>query len=90
MLKTHTHGYNNQRTPPKPTTNQNKPNKQNKGVAHGAWDNELDLLAATRDLLSYLPSNTRSPPPRVATADPADRRCEPLERLVPNSADVRE
>jgi acetyl-CoA carboxylase carboxyltransferase component len=29
------------------------------GVAHGAWDNELELLSAVRELITYLPLNNR-------------------------------
>lgn len=36
---------------------------QRSGVAHGAWDNELDALAAIRQLYSYLPLSNRSPLP---------------------------
>jgi hypothetical protein len=29
------------------------------GVAHGAWNNELELLAAVRELVTYLPLSNR-------------------------------
>jgi hypothetical protein len=29
------------------------------GVAQGAWDNELELLSAVRELVTYLPLNNR-------------------------------
>lgn len=35
------------------------------GVAHGAWDNELDALAGLRELLSFLPLSNRAELPRV-------------------------
>lgn len=35
------------------------------GVAHGAFDNELDALAGMRELLSFLPLSNRETAPRV-------------------------
>jgi hypothetical protein len=29
------------------------------GVAHGAWNNELELLSAVRELVTYLPLSNR-------------------------------
>ncbi|MFE9595764.1 acyl-CoA carboxylase subunit beta [Streptomyces sp. NPDC006294] len=53
------------------------------GVAHFAYDDEETCIAEVRFLLSMLPANNREKPPRSATADPADRRCEALLDLVP-------
>lgn len=44
---------------------------QRSGVAHGAWDNELDALAAIRQLYSYLPLSNRSPLPTAGFPVPA-------------------
>ena len=38
------------------------------GVAHGAFDNDLEALAAARELLSYLPLSNRERPPQVSAA----------------------
>src|SRR5712664_53589 len=46
------------------------------GVAHFAYDSELEALAAIRTLLSYLPSNNLDDPPVRTTGDPVDRRDE--------------
>lgn len=53
------------------------------GVAHFAFDNEIDTLLATRKLMSYLPLNNREKPPIRPTNDSADRLCEKLHRIIP-------
>ncbi|KAK9812615.1 hypothetical protein WJX72_000647 [[Myrmecia] bisecta] len=55
------------------------------GVAHGAWDNDLEALAGIRTLFSFLPSSSRSPPPQVACNDPVNRDCMGLDHLIPES-----
>src|SRR5262245_41040645 len=55
------------------------------GVAHFAVENDRECIAVIRDLLSFLPSNNLDDPPRLKSADPADREDEALERLVPAS-----
>src|SRR6516162_9973511 len=55
------------------------------GVCHlEALDDESALLTI-RDLLSYIPSNNVDDPPFVATPDPADRRDETLDSIVPEN-----
>jgi propionyl-CoA carboxylase beta chain len=46
------------------------------GVAHGAFDNDISLLARTRELVDFLPLSNRHPLPQRVTDDPAyvDRR----------------
>ena len=53
------------------------------GVAHFVSTDDTDCLAMIRELLSFLPSNNVDDPPRRPTADPADRREESLNTLVP-------
>src|SRR5256884_2387443 len=53
------------------------------GVAHFISRDDADCLAMIRELMSFLPSNNLEDPPRRATSDPADRRDEALNRLVP-------
>ncbi|MER5276902.1 acyl-CoA carboxylase subunit beta [Streptomyces sp. NPDC002809] len=64
------------------------------GVAHFAFADEATCLAEVRYLLSLLPSNNRETPPVCPTADPPDRRCEDLLRIVPTDGkmpyDMRE
>ncbi|NJD18388.1 MAG: acyl-CoA carboxylase subunit beta [Gemmatimonadetes bacterium] len=55
------------------------------GVAHFAFDNEPQCLAAVRALVEYLPqNNAEAPAPRVST-DPADRQDERLLEVVPDN-----
>lgn len=58
------------------------------GVAHGAWDNELELLSAVRELVTYLPLNNREKPPLYQSPDPDDRLCPMLDRIIPEQAEV--
>jgi acetyl-CoA carboxylase carboxyltransferase component len=55
----------------------------------GVGDNEVPDDAAciveVRRFLSYLPSSNQSPPPFVASDDPADRPVAGLEKIVPAS-----
>ncbi len=55
------------------------------GAAHFAVPTDKDCLALLRQLLGYLPGNNLDDPPRVETADPADRESADLENLVPAS-----
>ncbi|EFN54302.1 hypothetical protein CHLNCDRAFT_56212 [Chlorella variabilis] len=52
------------------------------GVAHGAYDNELDALAGLRELLSFLPLSNRASLPRIPASDPADRLCPFLDYVA--------
>lgn len=54
------------------------------GVAHRVAENEAEVLALTRQLLSYLPSNNMSDPPYVATSDDPSRMEAALDDLVPD------
>ena len=54
------------------------------GVAHFIAPDDADCLAMIRELLSFLPSNNVDDPPRRATSDPADRRDDALNTLVPD------
>jgi propionyl-CoA carboxylase beta chain len=53
------------------------------GVAHFAVPNDRECIALVRDLLSYMPGNNLEEPPLRPTGDPADRRDEALDTLVP-------
>ena len=56
----------------------------------GVGDNEVDddatCIASVRRFLSYLPSSNDSPPPALASDDPAERSVTELERIVPTSS----
>src|SRR5207237_284185 len=53
------------------------------GVAHFAADSEEECLALIRELLTFLPQNNLEDPPLRPTQDPADRRDEALQSVVP-------
>lgn len=55
------------------------------GVAHGAFDNDLEALAAVRQLVEFLPSNWKSGNNQIDIADPVDRICPYLDQIVPES-----
>ena len=53
------------------------------GVAHFMSRDDADCLAMIRELMSFLPSNNLEDPPIRPTTDPASRREEFLNTLVP-------
>jgi propionyl-CoA carboxylase beta chain len=55
------------------------------GNAHFAVENDHECLLLLRELLSFLPSNNVDEPPRIDSADPADREDEDLDSVVPDS-----
>jgi propionyl-CoA carboxylase beta chain len=57
------------------------------GVAHFIARDDADGLALIRELLSFMPQNNQEDPPRVESRDPADRRDEQLDSLVPVEPD---
>ena len=56
------------------------------GVSHFECSSEEECIAAIRELLSFIPSNNAEDPPFLPTDDPADRRDEALNTLVPENA----
>jgi propionyl-CoA carboxylase beta chain len=56
------------------------------GVAQFVAADDADCLAMIRELLSFLPSNNLEDPPRKPSSDPAERRDETLNALVPDEA----
>lgn len=56
------------------------------GVAHFVSADDADCCAMIRELFSFLPSNNVDDPPRKASGDPADRRSEELNSMVPEDA----
>jgi propionyl-CoA carboxylase beta chain len=53
------------------------------GACHLAHDTELECLAATRRLLSFLPANNTEKAPHKFTRDPANRQIPMLNNIVP-------
>jgi propionyl-CoA carboxylase beta chain len=58
------------------------------GVAHRAFDNDVDALLRVRELVNLLPLSNREKPPRLRSNDPRDRLCEPLEGMIPTDPNV--
>ena len=56
------------------------------GVAHFAVEDDRECLLLIRELLAFLPSNNVDEPPRLESADPADREEAALDTIVPPSA----
>ena len=55
------------------------------GVSHFAANDDAHAMGLIRRLLSFIPQNNHEDPPRVASDDPADRREESLNGLVPDN-----
>ncbi|MEQ9328433.1 MAG: acyl-CoA carboxylase subunit beta [Rhodospirillales bacterium] len=55
------------------------------GVAHAAFENDIDALLNLRRFVDFLPSNNREKPPVWDTEDPADRPEMALDTLVPEN-----
>ena len=53
------------------------------GVAHRAFENDVDGIARLRELMSFLPQSAREEAPRRPTADPSDRVVPSLDDIVP-------
>ncbi|XP_019628030.1 PREDICTED: propionyl-CoA carboxylase beta chain, mitochondrial-like [Branchiostoma belcheri] len=53
------------------------------GVAHRAFENDIDALLRLREFYNFLPLSNRDPAPIRPTEDPADRLCPVLDHLVP-------
>jgi len=54
------------------------------GVAHLAAQDEAEAMSLCRRILDHLPQNNLSKPADRATSDPADRRDETLDGIVPD------
>uniref|UniRef100_A0A0K0EZM4 Propionyl-CoA carboxylase beta chain, mitochondrial n=1 Tax=Strongyloides venezuelensis TaxID=75913 RepID=A0A0K0EZM4_STRVS len=53
------------------------------GVAHGAFDNDIDALLNMRALFNYLPLSCNEPPPTRMCEDPWDRDVPNLDTVIP-------
>jgi len=64
------------------------------GVADGAFQDDVETLLMTRQLVNFLPANNREKPPLRPTPDNADREELSLDTLVPDdtnkSYDIKE
>ena len=55
------------------------------GVSDGAFENDIELLLMTRNLMDYLPANNKEPVPSRPCDDPASREEASLDTLVPDN-----
>ncbi len=55
------------------------------GVAHAAFDNEIECLMAVRKLMMYIPSNNRDDLHHLPTTDNAERLCIKLDTIIPEN-----
>lgn len=53
------------------------------GVAHRAFDNDVDALLSLREFLTFLPSSNREAPPCRECHDPVDRLVPFLDYVIP-------
>ncbi|XP_022654747.1 propionyl-CoA carboxylase beta chain, mitochondrial-like isoform X1 [Varroa jacobsoni] len=60
-----------------------KTHTQTSGVAHGAFENDVDALTQLRRLYDFLPLNNKEGPPRRICHDPWDRPVYSLDTVVP-------
>jgi len=58
------------------------------GVAHGAFENDLDMLMQTRRLFSFLPLSNREDAPHLGCDDPADRPSAVLDGIIPDNPNM--
>lgn len=60
-----------------------KTHTQTSGVAHGAFDNDVEALIQLRDLMTYLPQSNKDQSPVRPCDDPWDREVPSLDTAVP-------
>jgi hypothetical protein len=60
------------------------------GVAHGAFDNDIEALAQVREFFNFLPLSAKDKDggPVLPNDDPIDRKCDSLDNVVPTDPNV--
>jgi propionyl-CoA carboxylase beta chain len=58
------------------------------GVAHLAYDNDVEALRKMRDLFDFLPLNNKDTPPVRSSTDTRDRSCAALNHMIPDDPNV--
>lgn len=61
---------------------------QKSSVADAAFDNDIETLLEVRRLFDYLPLSASEKAPKLPTNDEIDRQAEPLDTLIPDSANT--
>jgi len=54
------------------------------GVAHGAFENDIDALSQIREFIDFLPMSNKDASPVRVNEDPRDRLCPALNNLIPH------
>ncbi|MCB0309906.1 MAG: methylmalonyl-CoA carboxyltransferase, partial [Bdellovibrionales bacterium] len=65
-----------------------KTHNEKSGVAHFRAGSEAECFDQIRRILSFMPQNNRELPPLGEQSDPADRRSESLNALIPENANL--
>ena len=65
-----------------------KMHSRTSGVAHGTFENDVEMLMRTRALISYLPLSNREPAPVVPCHDQIDRPSAVLDAIIPDNANT--
>lgn len=60
-----------------------KPHTSISGVAHGAFEDDIDALLQLRQFYNFLPLSNKESSPVVESRDPSDRLCHVLDDIVP-------
>ncbi|XP_026691031.2 propionyl-CoA carboxylase beta chain, mitochondrial [Ciona intestinalis] len=60
-----------------------KPHTTVSGVAHKAFDDDIDALLQLREFYNFLPMSNKDNAPIVSTDDPSDRLCPLLDNIIP-------
>jgi propionyl-CoA carboxylase beta chain len=58
------------------------------GVSHLSFENDIEALERTRDLIDFLPLSNKEKPPLRLSADPITRKAEGLDQIIPDDANV--
>jgi propionyl-CoA carboxylase beta chain len=58
------------------------------GVAHGAFENDVEMLMQTRTLMSFLPLSNREGAPAIPCHDRIDRPSAVLDQIIPANANM--
>ena len=58
---------------------------QKSGIAHFIKENDIACLERIRELMTYIPPNNRTDPPRIPSSDNPDRLSEKLGDVIPEN-----
>jgi len=65
-----------------------KPHTTVSGVAHGAFEDDLDALMNLRDFYGFLPLSNKETSPTITSNDPSDRQCHILDNIIPTDSKI--